>query len=87
MTDSHVVEITATTTNLLGLNSLAIGSVVASLVAVFRHRADGSGTAATTPTITFTVADAVCVSKSPGAPVNGNGTGTITYRAKAGVWS
>jgi hypothetical protein len=87
LTDQHVVEITATSTNLPDVNSKAIGSVVASLVIVFRHRADGSGQATGTPTITFTVADAVCTAKAPGAPVNGNGTGTITYRAKAGVWT
>lgn len=87
LTDQHVVEITATSTNLPDVNAKAIGSVVASLVIVFRHRADGSGAATATPTITFTVADAVCVSKAPGAPANGNGTATITYRAKAGVWS
>ena len=87
MTDQHVVEITATSTNLPGINALAVGSVVTSLVVVFRHRADGSGAATSTPTITFTVADAVCTGKSPGAPANGNGTASVTYRAKAGVWS
>jgi hypothetical protein len=87
MTDQHVVEIVATTTNLPSVNALAIGSVVASLVVVYRHRADGSGLATATPTITATIADAVCTSKGPSAPVNGNGTATVTYRAKAVAWT
>jgi hypothetical protein len=87
LTDQHVVEITANSTNLPDVNSKAIGSVVASLVIVFRHRADGSGQATGTPTITATIADAVCTAKSPGAPVNGNGTANIVYRAKACSWS
>ena len=87
LTDQHVVEVVATSTNLADINSKAIGSVVASLVIVYKHRADGSGAATATPTVTFTVADAVCTSKGPSAPANGNATATITYRAKAGTWS
>ena len=87
LTDQHVVEIVATTTNIPAVNALAIGSVVASLVVVYKHRADGSGSATGTPTITFTVADAVCTAKGPSAPVNGNATASVTYRAKAGVWT
>ena len=87
LTDQHVVEVVATSTNISAINALSIGSVVASLVVVYKHRADGSGAATGTPTITFTVADAVCTAKGPSAPANGNATATVTYRAKAGVWT
>ena len=87
LTDQHVVEVVATSTNISAINALPIGSVVDSLVVVYKHRADGSGAATGTPTITFTVADAVCTAKGPSAPANGNATATVTYRAKAGAWT
>lgn len=83
--DGIGANVTAVTTDITTINSIAIGTA-GTLVVVFEKRADGKGAAAS-PNKTATITDAVVISKSDQAATKAIGSGTITFRGKAVAWT